>query len=90
MAHAIMRPWKGAASTSTILFQLSSLHHRQSPIVILVTGMFKTQPKVMASVCTQKDKGTGSMNVVGVTLNVQAVVDSSHRSAVLHRLYNTI
>jgi hypothetical protein len=68
-----MRPWKGAASTPTILFQHISLPHRQSSIVILVKGMFKTQPKIMASVCTQKDKGTGSINVVRVTLSVQAV-----------------
>lgn len=27
--------------------------------------MFKTQLKVMTSACTQKDKGTGSTNVVG-------------------------
>jgi hypothetical protein len=73
MPYATMRPWKGAASTSTIVFQHSSLPHCQSSIVILFTGMFKPQPKGMASVCTQKERGTGSINVVGVTLNVQAV-----------------
>lgn len=53
----MLRPWKGAASTSTIPYQ--------SSIVILFIGMFKTRPKVAVSVCTQKDKGTGSTNVGG-------------------------